>query len=185
MDEFEIKVFDNVFNKELTKKIWDSVSRPKWQLSGGSKQREERFWHMEDLDKEEFYEKYLFQILCDKYLIEKTSAYKIHKIYANGQTANQNGTAHCDDSRPNTFTLLYYPNLEWHYSWNGSLFFLNHLGSHPEPNTEIIKTVSYKPNRAIYFPSNICHYAEAPSLKFNDIRVSIAWKLTKYFEIKL
>lgn len=179
MSNFEIKVFDNVFNQDTANKIWESVSRPKWQLSGGSKQREERFWHMEDLDHDDFYKINLFEIMCKNLLNEKSSNFKINKIYANGQTANQNGTAHCDDSRPGTYTLLYYPNLEWHYSWNGSLFFLNHLGSHPEPNTEIIKTVSYKPNRAIYFSSNICHFAEAPSLKFNDIRVSVAWKLSK------
>ena len=105
---------------------------------------------------------------------------EINRIYANGQTANQNGTAHIDNHLPNTFTLLYYPNLEWHWLWNGALFFLNATGSSPNPQTDIVRTVSFKPNRAVYFSANMCHYAEAPSNIFKDLRVSIAWKLSKY-----
>ena len=94
--------------------------------------------------------------------------------------ANQNGTAHIDNHLPNTFTFLYYPNLEWHWLWNGALFFLNATASSLDSQTDILKTVSFKPNRAVYFSSNMCHYAEAPSNIFKDLRVSIAWKLSKY-----
>ena len=109
-----------------------------------------------------------------------SSRFKINRIYANGQTANQNGTAHIDNHLPNTFTFLYYPNLEWHWLWNGALFFLNSMGSNPNAQTDIIRTVSFKPNRGVFFSANMCHYAEAPSNIFKDLRVSIAWKLSKY-----
>ena len=67
-----------------------------------------------------------------------------------------------------------------HWLWNGALFFLNASGSNPDSQTDIAKTVSFKPNRAVYFSANMCHYAEAPSNIFKDLRVSIAWKLSKY-----
>ena len=175
----KVKVFDNVFNSDLTQEIWSSLMRPKWSLTGGNAKMGGRFWHMDNLEKEFFYHTTLFQIICDKIIKEKLSSFKIKRIYANGQTANQNGTAHCDDIRPNTWTLLYYPNPEWHWNWSGALFFLDYIGGDPPPNTEIIKTISYKPNRAIYFPSNICHYAEAPSSRYGGLRVSLAWKLNK------
>ncbi len=175
----KVKIFDNVFNSDLTQEIWTSLMRPKWSLTGGSAQINGRFWHMDSLEKESFYHTTLFQIICEKLLKEKVSSFKINRCYANGQTANQSGSAHSDDDRPNTFTLLYYPNPEWHWSWNGALFFLDHIGMNPPPATEVFKTISYKPNRAIFFPSNICHYAEAPSSRYDGLRVSLAWKLTK------
>tara|TARA_R100001132_G_C3218477_1_gene58151 strand:+ start:76 stop:609 length:534 start_codon:yes stop_codon:yes gene_type:complete len=175
----KIEIFNNVFNSDLTKEIWSSLMRPKWSLTGGDSRISGRFWHMDNLEKESFYHTTLFQIFCDEILKEKISSYKINRCYANGQTANQSGSAHIDDEHPNTFTLLYYPNLEWHWSWNGALFFLDHIGLDQPLETEIFKTISYKPNRAIYFPSNICHYAEAPSSRYDGLRVSLAWKLTK------
>ena len=45
----------------------------------------------------------------EKYLNENPSSFSISRCYANGQTANQNGTAHSDSDIPNTFTFLYYP----------------------------------------------------------------------------
>ena len=180
MPDFTVKVFDNVFDEQTHKKIWESMCRPKWNLTGGNKEGGGRFWHMEGLEKEDFYSNFLFTIICEKLLKEKVSAFKINRIYANGQTANQNGTAHIDNHLPNTFTFLYYPNLEWHWWWNGALFFLNAAGGSPDSQTDIVKTVSFKPNRAVYFSANMCHYAEAPSNIFKDLRVSIAWKFSKY-----
>ena len=46
------------------------------------------------------------------------------------------------------------------------------------------ETVSYQPNRAVFFSSNICHFAEAPSNRFSGLRVSVAWKLSKSINIK-
>jgi len=179
MPEFRVEVFDNVFDEKTHKEIWESVSRPKWSLKGGSREGGGRFWHLEGLEKEDFYSKFLFEIICEKHLKEKSSNFEIQRIYANGQTANQNGTAHIDHHLPNTFTFLYYPNLEWHWIWNGNLFFLNATSNNPDPLTDVIKTVSYKPNRALFFSATMCHYAEAPSHLYKDLRVSVAWKLQK------
>ena len=180
MADLEIKVFDNVFTADLAKKTWELLQRPKWSYTGGSATGG-RFWHMEKLDQESFFQDTLFKIICEKFLKSDPSNYQLITCYANGQTANQNGTAHSDVTEPdaNAFTFLYYPNPEWDLRWNGALFFLNHMGQQPSLDTEIIKTVSYKPNRAVFFPGNICHYAEAPSQRFMGLRISLAWKILK------
>tara|TARA_B100002051_G_C16674809_1_gene606481 strand:+ start:83 stop:646 length:564 start_codon:yes stop_codon:yes gene_type:complete len=183
MSNFEIKVFDNVFDDKTSKKIWEYMQAPKWSYTGGSATGG-RFWHMEKLDEIEFFKFDLYNKICNDFLKEKPSNFSIKRCYANGQTANQNGTAHSDDDIPNTYTFLYYPNPEWDLRWNGALFFLNHIGNGPPKNTEIIKTVSYQPNRAVFFSSNICHFAEAPSNRFAGLRVSVAWKLSKSINIK-
>ena len=178
MPNFIISVFDNVFDKEIATIIWELLQRPKWNYTGGSPTGG-RFWHMEKLEEDSFFKATLFDIICEKHLKEKPSSFLIKRCYANGQTANQNGTAHSDSDAQNTFTFLYYPNPEWELRWNGALFFLNHVGNGPPQSTEILKTVSYKPNRGVFFPSNICHYAEAPSTRFDGLRISLAWKLSK------
>ena len=178
MSDIEIKVFDDVFDPGIASEIWHLLQRPRWSFTGGSATGG-RFWHMEKLEEDSFFTEKLFKIICEKSLNAEMSNYKIIRCYANGQTANQNGTAHSDDDADNTYTLLYYPNPEWDLRWNGALFFLNHMGNGPPPSTEIVKTVSYRPNRAVMFTSNVCHYAEAPSQRFTGLRVSLAWKLLK------
>jgi hypothetical protein len=47
------------------------------------------------------------------------------------------------------------------------------MGNAASSNTEILKTVRYKPNRGVMFTSNVCHYAEAPSQRFSGLRISL------------
>ena len=117
---------------------------------------------MNDLEKESYFNDYLYNIICDK--LEKK--YKVKRIYANGQSAGQSGNPHTDDG---DFTFLYYPNPKWELDWNGHLIF-------SEDKKEPTKIIGYKPNRAIMFPSHIMHYADAPHRYFTGFRVSIAYK---------
>ena len=55
---------------------------------------------------------------------------------------------------------------KWKYTYN-------------EKEDEVSKIVTYKPNRAVIFPSNIVHYADAPHKLYNGLRVSLAYKLKK------
>ena len=48
-----------------------------------------------------------------------------------------------------------------------------------DSSSEIARTITYKPNRAIILPANIYHYADAPHRMFNGLRISVAWKLLK------
>ena len=109
-----IKVYDDFFSEDTRKEIWDLLLRPKWAPDGGSVNN--WFWHMDNLEIEEYFSKYLYEIICDKLDIN----YKIGRIYANGQSAGQCGNPHTDDG---DFTFLYYPNPQWELGWQGHLIF--------------------------------------------------------------
>ena len=157
-----IKVFDNFFEESTREQIFKYLQRPKWSLSGG--RHDNRFWHMNDLEKEEYFSLYLYNKICKNLNL---SNHNIVRIYANGQTAGQCGTPHPDDG---DYTLLYYPNPEWDIQWQGHLIFLD-LDWNPD------KVVAYKPNRMVCFPAKTVHYADAPSRFFNGLRTSLAYKL--------
>ena len=94
----------------------------------------------------------------------------VNRIYANGQTAGQCGTPHKDDG---DLTFLYYPLTEWEIKWQGHLIFL-------DEKDEGDKIVFYKPNRAVLFDGKQRHYADAPSRFYNDLRISLAYKLISW-----
>ncbi len=174
-----INVYDDFFPKEIQNKIWNILVPGKWGICPGR-----GFWHTNGLEKDDFFSEYLVNTICKK--IDRPFTCK--RIYANGQTAGQSGYPHEDDSN---FTFLYFPNPEWQPSWSGHLIFLNRKGPEGYPNftkeewdweyeynknDEIDKIITYKPNRAVLFPANIVHYAEAPHSHYNGLRVSLAFK---------
>ena len=157
----EIDIYDDFFSEEIHKEIYNMlIHSNQWSFAGGGFPN--RFWHIDGLEENQFFRSYLFKIICDKL----DRSFDVNRIYCNGQTACQSGTPHPDDG---DITLLYYPNLKWEVMDGGALFFME--------DKEVMKTVSYKPNRAVTFPSNIWHYAEAPSRFVTDVRISLAYKL--------
>lgn len=95
---------------------------------------------------------------------------RVVRQYANGHTYGQGGQPHRDDLREGTFTLLYYPMLEWRPEWEGETMFVDAKG-------EVLSAVKPSPNRGILFDSRIPHYGKAPSRAFAGLRVTIAFKL--------
>ena len=181
----DIQVIDNFFTPEIHHKINSLMNRPKWRLCGGNKQN--RFWHMDNLQDEEYFSNYLFQIIQSKLNIDT----RIVRIYANGQTAGQNGFTHTDSFGDDRITFLYYPNMEWKFNWGGHLTFLDIKSDSENMDDQIRKeiyhatyypvkitnSVTYVPNRAILFPASIWHYAQPPHRTFDGLRVSLAYKL--------
>ena len=53
-----IKVYDDFFSEDTRKEIWDLLLRPKWAPDGGSVNN--WFWHMDNLESEEYFSKYLY-----------------------------------------------------------------------------------------------------------------------------
>ena len=160
----KVKIFDDVFDSDLTQEIWSSLMRPKWSLTGGSAQINGRFWHMDNLEEEDYFNTFLFEKI--KEALDFKDGVRVRRIYANGQTAGQCGSPHKDDG---DFTFLYYPNLEWKVEDQGHLFFFK--------DEEVSRVIQYKPNRALVFPAKIMHYADAPSRFYNGLRISLAYKL--------
>jgi SM-20-related protein len=95
---------------------------------------------------------------------------KVIRQYANGHTFGQGGRAHRDDDRAGTYTLLYYPMLEWRPEWEGETMFVDELG-------EVIAAIKPEPNRGVLFDSRVLHAGRAPSRYFGGLRVTIAFKL--------
>lgn len=139
------------------------LERPKWSFTGGRPPNS--FWHMDGLEDEPYFREHLFQEICRT--LGRT--FEIERIYANGQTALQHGAPHADDGE---VTFLYYPNPQWKFSWNGALFFMGDV-----KRREVSSVVQYKPNRALLFPADLVHYADAPSKSFTGLRISLAYKL--------
>ena len=165
MIDNSVYVYDNFFTEEIRSEIFDLLLRPMWSpCSGGTSIN--WFWHINDLEKEDYFNSYLFNIICKK--LNKN--FTIQRIYANGHSSSQIGTPHVDNSDPNAVTFVYYPNPEWALDWNGHLIF-------SEDEIEPSKIIGYKPNRAVYFPSNITHYADAPHKRYTGFRISLAYKL--------
>ena len=158
----DIEVFDNFFTEDIREEIHNLLLGSKWGPDGGNSVN--WFWHMDDLEKDEYFNTYLFQIICKKL----NRFFEIKRIYANGQTAGQCGNPHVDGDCG--ITLLYYPNPEWRINYQGNLIF----SENGEDPTHII---GYKPNRAVLFPANIVHYADAPHRFYTGMRISLAYKL--------
>ncbi len=159
-----INVYDNFFSEEIREEIWNLLIRPKWTPLGGGNSINST-WHMNGLEKESYFNDYLYNIICDK--LEKR--YEVKRIYANGQSSGQTGNPHTDDG---DFTFLYYPNPKWELDWNGHLIF-------SEDQKEPTRIIGYKPNRAILFPAKIMHYADAPHHYFTGFRISLAYKFVE------
>ena len=118
-----IDVYDNFFPTEVQKEIWYLLQRPRWSPHGGEMahnpdSKKTKFWHMDNLEKEDFFNTFLYDLICKNLNIN----YTIARIYANGQNGGQSGNYHIDDG---DITFLYYPNPEWKVEWGGHLVFLN------------------------------------------------------------
>ena len=59
-----IKVVDNFFTEEIREEIFALMVRPKWSLTGGNQFNS--FWHMEELENEEYFKSFLFKIIHEK-----------------------------------------------------------------------------------------------------------------------
>ena len=161
-DNLDISVYDDFFPIDIQKEIFHKLmTSHAWSYTGGGEIS--RFWHVDGLENDDYFSSFLYDKICQN-LNKKYSAFS--RIYANGQTSCQYGVPHIDDG---DMTFLYYPNLEWQLTWQGGLFFIK--------NNEIYKTITYKPNRAVLFPAKIKHYADAPSRLYNELRISLAYKL--------
>ena len=180
-----VDVIDNFFSEEIHKEVYHKlIERPQWSFTGGKNPN--LFWHIDGLEKDEYFNTYLLDLIRQKTVID--DSYIPTRIYTNGQTAGQCGDPHTDDGH---LTFLYFPNLEWRIDWQGHLLFINRTGPvykteewenwvfKSDASDEVSQVVTYKPNRVVIFPSHIVHYADAPHRLYNLLRISLAYKFEK------
>jgi len=96
--------------------------------------------------------------------------FTIDRLYANGQTLGQDGSWHTDSEEGDGYTFLYYFNDADDISLIGETYFM--VEGEPIGLTPI-------PNSAIIFPHKFVHKGMAPRKGYNDLRVTIAFKLTE------
>ena len=167
-----IEVYDDFFSRDIQHQIYTFLmDTGGWRLHGGNPIN--RFWHFDELEKIDYFNDFLYKEITSK--LNKNFE-SFGRIYANGQTSGQCGTPHIDDG---DLTFLYYPNPEWNINFQGHLIFLKSDAA----DSEVDRIVEYKSNRAILFDGKVPHYADAPSRCYNDLRISLAYKLWTVNEV--
>ncbi len=166
-----VEAFDDLAPAHLHAAAWATCMGKNWyfghgSVSGGGA----RFWRM-DLDGDA-----AFQAIWEhaRARCEALAGGPLRVVtqYANGHTYGLGGNPHLDDSKPGSYTLLYYPNPEWQDGWDGETVFYDEAD-------EIALSVRLRPNRAVFFDARIPHCGRAPSRSCTALRVSVAFKLER------
>jgi hypothetical protein len=137
-----------------------------WRYAGFStpNTNSNRFWYSELMGHP------FFVAWLDEIQMVTNKKFTIDRLYANGQTLGQDGSWHTDSNSDNSYTFLYYFNDSDDISLIGETYFM--VDGEPIGLTPI-------PNSAIIFPHKFAHKGMAPRKGYNDLRVTIAFKLTE------
>lgn len=150
---------------ELCKKI---INNSFWKYGQTSNlNSSHKFWMLPNLEKYNFFSEIFFNKIEELTNLK----FKIHRIYGNGQTLGQEGEWHVDSFDDDDYTFLYYFN-------EGDTHL---IGNTHFADKDDILIHSCKPvfNSGILFKSNINHRGSSPNINFNDLRITIAFKLKK------
>jgi Rps23 Pro-64 3,4-dihydroxylase Tpa1-like proline 4-hydroxylase len=74
----------------------------------------------------------------------------LFEYYIGHYTKSTTSSSHVDNTKPDTITILIYPNIEWEDIWAGDIKFYSE-------DSPFNKTVEFKPGRVIIFDSRIRH----------------------------
>ena len=91
-------------------------------------------------------------------------------VYANGQTFGQDTIIHRDNKVYPGLTIIVFCNEYWSTSWGGELIFYD------DTKNNIIKAVLPKSRRVVVFDGRIPHAARSPSVKCEQVRMTLAFK---------
>ena len=91
-------------------------------------------------------------------------------VYANGQTFGQDTIIHRDNKVNHGLTLIVFCNEYWPTSWGGELVFYD------DAKENVIKAILPKSRRAVIFDGRIPHAARSPSVKCDQVRMTLAFK---------
>lgn len=172
MDNFnftheDVKEYTNVFNELELESIVRYLERPQWRFGHISSTDKYRnlppFWSM-SLINDEFFTEHLLNKIQEI----TGDELELLTVYSNGQTYGQGGQPHPDCHNELGRTFLFYSNTHWDIRWNGNTVFLF---------DDAPKFVVPAPNKAVYFPGIIPHFAQETTRPFGGLRTTIAWKL--------
>lgn len=112
----------------------------------------------------------MIQTLWEHLKIHLPPNTRLLRCYANAQTYGNDAKLHSDDSRPGTFTILFYPMATWRSDWAGETVFWN------RDTQEIDTSIHPKSNRLVVFPAQYWHGARPVSRYCEDLRITLMWK---------
>ncbi len=170
--QLQVRVMNKLVPSEIHQNLWTTCMSENWYFGHASVDGELDsipFWKM-DLNQNDTADALWNHIKpqCESFVGQPLT---VVRQYANGHTYGLGGHAHVDDTVAGTYTLLYYPMIDWQNEWGGETLFFNDQG-------EISGAVRPVPNRGIFFDSRIAHLGRAPERCFAGLRVTVAYKLT-------
>ena len=167
-----IQRFKNFLSIADAHQLDSEIENFTWKCTGVSDERElqkpnpRRFWNC-DLNDNTFFSEYLFNKIPH-------GPWTLERVYANGQAYGQDGNFHKDSEDQNAWTFILYANhipADLYGDWGGETEFNTlthgHVLEHPEYN------------KAVLFPAGMVHRGLSPKKNYNDLRITIAWKLIK------
>jgi hypothetical protein len=168
-----LTTYDNMFDDDSFAKIITTLQEPKWEYGHTSYHHTDpnyalcsKFWKR-DLSDDLFFTDYLLNKIQEK----TQQSFTLEHVYANGHTYGLDGIFHQDHYDEQGRTFLLYANAQWANEWGGGTQFYT-------DDTEL-RTVMFQPNRGMLFPGVVYHSAAPTTRLFNDLRITVAWKLTK------
>jgi hypothetical protein len=180
----DIIEIDQFFDEENFDTAFSILRESRWAFSNiSSKEYKHKIFWVMNLNNEPFFTEVVFEQV--KKIIG--SNYVLDRVYANGQTYGLDGAPHSDEILDNSYTFLVYMNKQWDLLWGGYTIFLNRYHDSATENvtffdgdnTNKTKKILPSPNKAVFFPGAIYHYAESPSRDFYGLRMTLAYKLRK------
>lgn len=173
----KIQTFNAVFLKDQFEHIHDVLTKPIWHKNNSTPHTENQFWGIGDLHYHEYFNTYLMDHIRSVIGQE----YKLDHILVNSQGILQDGEPHYDNTQKNGYTFMVYLNKTWDIQWGGMTVFLdryvNEEGEIVINNPHANRCIFPVPNMGVLFPSNLIHFALAPTRKFGGQRMTIAYKL--------
>ena len=164
-----VEILPQLASEALHREAWAVCCGNRWYFGNRSNhQHSTPFWKM-DLDGDPVFDAIwkAARPRCEQLAGRKL---RVVRQYANGHTYGLGGDPHRDDERPGCFTLLYYPMPEWKPEWQGETVYYGADG-------EIARSVTPRPNFAVFFEAGIPHAGRAPSRSCMELRVTVAYKL--------
>lgn len=154
----------NILSEEEYIKCKGIIDNSLWRYAGFSNSESAyKFWIIQKLHHNSFF----YDTFIKKIEEVTNNKFEIVRIYANGQTFGQEGDWHIDSDLEDYWTFVYYFN-KGDASIIGETYF---------KENGVISSARPIYNSGILFKSNIEHKGSSPKINFNDLRITIAFKL--------
>ena len=184
-------VYDNVLEPHVAELIDSQVRQCEWHWSASSNiyHFPTKHWVLPiGQSKEEIIRKGyewvlpIWEAAAVKYNFrEKYTVEDFSRVYMNGHTYGMTPHRHKDDG---SFTMIYYPNLNWKIEWDGGTIIYGEEEDHDRDRdkrhgllpTKIENVAEYKGNRLVVFDAWRWHSAQAVRRECYELRAIIVFK---------